>query len=78
MTLDITDDTEIAAAADRIAGLDVLVNNAGVSLPGGVDDREAIEMHLAVNLFGTHFLTLERPRLITQLLVELCDRVDAA
>jgi hypothetical protein len=31
-----------------------------------------------VNLFGTHFLTLERPRLVTRMLVELCERVEAA
>jgi pimeloyl-ACP methyl ester carboxylesterase len=31
-----------------------------------------------VNLFGTHFLTLERPRLITSLMQELIDRVEAA
>ena len=30
-----------------------------------------------VNLFGTHFLTLERPRLITTMLLELCERVEA-
>jgi pimeloyl-ACP methyl ester carboxylesterase len=31
-----------------------------------------------VNLFGTHFLTLERPRLITSMLQDLIDRVEAA
>ncbi|GAA1927006.1 alpha/beta fold hydrolase [Nocardioides marmoribigeumensis] len=31
-----------------------------------------------VNLFGTHFLTLERPRQITSMLLELCERVEAA
>ena len=31
-----------------------------------------------VNLFGTHFLTLERPKLITSMLQELIDRVEAA
>lgn len=30
-----------------------------------------------VNLFGTHFLTLERPRLITSMLLELIERVEA-
>ena len=31
-----------------------------------------------VNLFGTHFLTLERPKLVTSMLVELCERVEAS
>jgi NAD(P)-dependent dehydrogenase (short-subunit alcohol dehydrogenase family) len=39
-------------AVEQVESLDVLVNNAGVSLPDGLSDRAALEQHLAVNLFG--------------------------
>ena len=53
VTLDITDRAQIADVADRITSLDVLVNNAGVSVPDDLSDRSAFERHLAVNLYGT-------------------------
>jgi NAD(P)-dependent dehydrogenase (short-subunit alcohol dehydrogenase family) len=53
LRLDITDATQIAAAVDVVDSLDVLVNNAGVSLLDDLSDPDAIEAHLAVNLFGT-------------------------
>jgi len=53
LRLDITDATQIAAAVDLVDSLDVLVNNAGVSLLDDLSDPDAIEAHLAVNLFGT-------------------------
>ena len=52
--LDVTDPGQIRAAAGAVESLDVLVNNAGVSLLDDLSDRAAIERHLAVNLFGTH------------------------
>ena len=57
LVLDITDRSLIQAAADRVASLDVLINNAGVGLYDDLSDRTALEAHLAVNLFGPYDLT---------------------
>ena len=57
MRLDVTDAGHIRALADRVESLDVLINNAGVSLIDDLSDRAAIEQHLAVNLFGTYAVT---------------------
>ena len=51
--LDVTDPAQIRAATDLVDSLDVLVNNAGVSLLDDLTDPAVIEAHLAVNLFGT-------------------------
>jgi NAD(P)-dependent dehydrogenase (short-subunit alcohol dehydrogenase family) len=51
--MDITNAEQIKAAAERVESLDILSNNAGVSVPGDLGDRAAFEQHLAVNLFGT-------------------------
>jgi NAD(P)-dependent dehydrogenase (short-subunit alcohol dehydrogenase family) len=53
LTLDITDPAQISQALERVGALDVLINNAGVSLPDTLTDRAALEQHLAVNLYGT-------------------------
>ena len=37
--------------------LDILINNAGISLFDDLSDRAALERHLAVNLFGTYAVT---------------------
>jgi NAD(P)-dependent dehydrogenase (short-subunit alcohol dehydrogenase family) len=52
LTLDITDQAQIRAAAERVEELDILVNNAGVGLYDDLTDRAALAEHLAVNLFG--------------------------
>jgi NAD(P)-dependent dehydrogenase (short-subunit alcohol dehydrogenase family) len=57
LTLDVTDAAQIQAAVQRVASLDVLVNNAGVDLQGEVSDRVLLGRHLAVNLFGTYDVT---------------------
>jgi NAD(P)-dependent dehydrogenase (short-subunit alcohol dehydrogenase family) len=57
LTLDVTDAAQIQAAAERVESLDILINNAGVSLPDDLGDRAALEQHLAVNLFGTYGVT---------------------
>ena len=57
LTLDVTDTTAIDAAVDRVEVLDILINNAGVSLLDELDDRDLLERHLAVNLFGMHSVT---------------------
>lgn len=53
LMLDVTDQAQIQAAVDRVQSLDILINNAGVSVPDGLSDRSAFERHLAVNLYGT-------------------------
>jgi NAD(P)-dependent dehydrogenase (short-subunit alcohol dehydrogenase family) len=52
LVLDVTDRTQIAAAVGRVDSLDILINNAGVSVPDDLSDRAAFEHHLAVNLYG--------------------------
>jgi NAD(P)-dependent dehydrogenase (short-subunit alcohol dehydrogenase family) len=53
LVLDVTNPNQIAQAVDRIDSLDILINNAGVSVPDDLGDRSAFERHLAVNLYGT-------------------------
>lgn len=57
VTLDVTDSAQLQAAVERVESLDILINNAGVSLPDDLSDRTALEKHLAVNLFGTWGVT---------------------
>ena len=54
LPLDITDTEQVRAAAAQVESLDILVNNAGVFLFDDLSDREALETHLTVNLFGTY------------------------
>ena len=49
LILDVTNATQIQQAAESVASLDILINNAGISLPDDLSDRAAIEQHLAVN-----------------------------
>jgi NAD(P)-dependent dehydrogenase (short-subunit alcohol dehydrogenase family) len=51
--LDVTDDAQVQGAAAQIESLDILINNAGVSVADDLSDRSAFEHHLAVNLYGT-------------------------
>src|ERR1700712_2458834 len=52
--LDVTDREQVRAAVETVGGaLDLLVNNAGLALHDDLTDREALQQHLAVNLFGT-------------------------
>jgi NAD(P)-dependent dehydrogenase (short-subunit alcohol dehydrogenase family) len=53
VALDVTDPAQIQAAVDGVESLDILINNAGVSVPDDMTDRSAFERHLAVNLYGT-------------------------
>ena len=55
--MDVTNHAQIQGAAERVESLDILFNNAGVSLPDDLRDRGALERHLAVNLFGTWGVT---------------------
>jgi NAD(P)-dependent dehydrogenase (short-subunit alcohol dehydrogenase family) len=54
VALDITDAAQARAVAERIPALDVLVNNAGLSLFDDLSDVAVLERHLAVNLFGPY------------------------
>jgi len=54
LPLEITDQGQVRAAAVRAGSLDILVNNAGVFVFDDLSDREALERHLSVNLFGTY------------------------
>src|SRR3989440_8804041 len=57
LALDVTDTEQIRVAAESVELLDVLINNAGVFVPDDLDDRAALDRHLAVNLFGTWGVT---------------------
>jgi NAD(P)-dependent dehydrogenase (short-subunit alcohol dehydrogenase family) len=57
LALDIADPAQIRAAVEQIDELDLLINNAGVSLPDDLSGREPLERHLAVNLYGTWDVT---------------------
>ena len=45
------------AAVEKVDALDILINNAGISLQNDLSDRAALERLLAVNLFGTYDVT---------------------
>ncbi|MFD0634542.1 SDR family NAD(P)-dependent oxidoreductase [Catenulispora yoronensis] len=57
LLLDVTDTAHIEAAVKAVDELDLLINNAGVSTPEALDDRESLDRHLAVNLYGPWSLT---------------------
>jgi NAD(P)-dependent dehydrogenase (short-subunit alcohol dehydrogenase family) len=58
LTLDVTNAAQIQAAAERVEALDILINNAGVSVRDDLGDLgAALEQHLAVNLYGTYDVT---------------------
>jgi NAD(P)-dependent dehydrogenase (short-subunit alcohol dehydrogenase family) len=57
VTLDVTDAAQTQAAVERVESLDILINNAGLSLYDDLSDRAALERQLAVNLFGTYGMT---------------------
>ena len=52
LMLDVTDLAQIREAVERVESLDILINNAGVSVPDDLSDRSAFEHHLAVNMYG--------------------------
>lgn len=57
LTLDVTSVSQIRRAVDRIEILDVLINNAGIAQYDDLSGLDALERHLAVNLFGAFHMT---------------------
>jgi NAD(P)-dependent dehydrogenase (short-subunit alcohol dehydrogenase family) len=57
LTLEVTSPAQIEAAAAEVGSLDILINNAGVFRYDDLGDREALDQHLAVNLYGTYDVT---------------------
>lgn len=58
ITLDVTKTAQIQGAVESVESLDILINNAGIDLHDDLSDRAGIDRHLAVNLFGTHGVSL--------------------
>lgn len=57
LMLDVTNAAQIRAAVEKVDALDILINNAGISVQNDLSDRAALERLLAVNLFGTYDVT---------------------
>jgi NAD(P)-dependent dehydrogenase (short-subunit alcohol dehydrogenase family) len=58
VTLDVTNTAQIQGAVENVESLDILINNAGITLyDTDLGDRAALEQQLAVNLFGTYGMT---------------------
>jgi NAD(P)-dependent dehydrogenase (short-subunit alcohol dehydrogenase family) len=57
LTLDVTNAAQTQAAFEKVASLDILINNAGLAQYDDLSDRAALERHLDVNFFGTYGVT---------------------
>jgi NAD(P)-dependent dehydrogenase (short-subunit alcohol dehydrogenase family) len=57
LILDVTDRAQVQAAAQTVGSLDMLVNNAGLSLYEDFSDHAVLLQHLAINLIGPYDLT---------------------
>jgi len=53
----LTDEKQIQQAFEQVHYLDILINNAGISLSDDLSDRAAFDRHLDVNFFGTYYMT---------------------
>lgn len=58
LTMDVTNPAQIQQAVEKVESLDILINNAGVFLQDDLSDRAGLDRNLAVNLFGTHGVSL--------------------
>ncbi len=50
--MDVTDWAQIQRAVESVESLDILINNAGLSLPDDMSSRAAFEQHFDVNVYG--------------------------
>jgi NAD(P)-dependent dehydrogenase (short-subunit alcohol dehydrogenase family) len=66
LILDVTDAAQAESAAEQVGSLDVLINNAGIAQYDDLSDRDSLERHLAVNLFGTYGVTRAFLPLLTE------------
>jgi len=66
VALDVTNVQQIHQASAGIDALDILINNAGIALNDGLDNVDAIERQLAVNLFGSLHVTYEFLPMLTR------------
>ena len=57
LVMDVTDWAQIQRAVESVESLDILINNAGVSLPDDLSDRAAFEQHFDVNVYGPLMVT---------------------
>jgi NAD(P)-dependent dehydrogenase (short-subunit alcohol dehydrogenase family) len=57
LALDVTDAASVERAAASVDALDVLVNNAGVSVGDDLSDSASLDHHLSVNVYGLHAVT---------------------
>ena len=70
LTLDVTNASQIQQAVDKVADLDVLINNAGIGFADDLTDLDVIHKHLDVNLLG--------PLKVTQAFLPLLTRSKGA
>jgi NAD(P)-dependent dehydrogenase (short-subunit alcohol dehydrogenase family) len=64
LTLDVTNAAQTQEAVEKVESLDILNNNAGLGLYDDLNDRTALERHLAVNLFCTYGVTRSRGAIV--------------
>ncbi len=57
MIMDVTDWAQIKLAVESVDSLDILINNAGISLPDDLSDRAPFEQHFEVNVYGPLMVT---------------------
>jgi NAD(P)-dependent dehydrogenase (short-subunit alcohol dehydrogenase family) len=55
--MDVTDWAQIKRAVESVESLDILINNAGLSLPDDLSSRAAFEQHFDVNVYGPLMVT---------------------
>ena len=57
LVMDVTDWAQIQRGVESVESLDILINNAGLSLPDDLSSRAAFEQHFDVNVYGPLMVT---------------------